>query len=325
MGAFGGVDLAPASVRAAALSPAVLAISLVFAAPSFALDSGASADPSQKIHQDTFASPYEAMRKGFDDLKNGHAESSLTALEYAADGGELLADWKLGSLYSSGDVLPRNDALAYKYFERIVESYNADDSDRRDLGAVANAFLAVGVYSLSGIPNTEIKADPERALVMFNVAASDFGSPEAQYRLGRMYMEGAPGLARDGRNAIRWFALAAEKSHCGAQALLGHMLFNGDSVARQRARGLMWLMVAAKCAKSPTEAWIRDQYVKDAAAATDDDRQIAVAYLNAHLKDGAALRVNDWRSGKPPLQLPGAQVGPIGAGAMPVNATPQGQ
>ena len=33
-----------------------------------------------------------------------------------------------------------------------------------DVAAIANAFVAVGVYSLNGIPNSEIKPDPERAL-----------------------------------------------------------------------------------------------------------------------------------------------------------------
>ena len=307
-----------------ALPAALLAFYMGGATSSFALDIGASADPKEKLHPETFASPQEALKKGFVDLQKGDAESSVIALQYAADGGEVLASWKLGSLYAKGDMVPRNDALAYKYFEKIVESYNADESDRRDMGAIANAFVAVGLYSLNGIPNTEIRPDPERALVMFSVAASDFGAPEAQYRLGRMYVEGAPGLGRDPRNAVRWFALAAEKGHCGAQAQLGHMLFNGEGVPRQRARGLMWMMVAAKGAKGPGDAWIREQYAKDSAAASEDDREIALAYLNAHQKEGEAPRVGDWQMMKPPLRLQ-AGPGPLTGGAMPVNADPQAQ
>jgi uncharacterized protein len=311
-----------ARVKRAAML-ALLALCCGAPSASFALDSGASADPKQKIHQETFASPEEALKKGFVELQNGDAESSVLALQYAAEGGELLADWKLGSLYSKGEVVPRNDQLAYKYFEKIVESYNGDDIYRRDIGAIANAFVAVGLYSLNGIANSEIKPDPERALVMFSVAASDFGYPEAQYRLGRMYMEGPPGLVRDDRNAVRWFALAAEKGHCGSQAMLGHMLFNGEGVLRQRARGLMWLMVAAKCSKGPADAWIREQYVKDAAAATEDDREIALAYLNSHQKDGEAPRASDWQVIKPQLRMPGGVQGPVISGAMPVNVAPQ--
>jgi TPR repeat protein len=316
-------DTARAPLERAGVA-ALVALSLFGASASFALDSGSSADPNQKIHPETFASPRDALKKGFVDLQNGDAESSVVALQYAAEGGELLADWKLGNLYAKGDLVQRDDALAYKYFEKIVESYNGDDADRRDAGAIANAFVAVGLYSLNGIANSEVRADPERALAMFSVAASDFGSPEAQYRLGRMYMEGAPGLAHDPRNAVRWFALAAEKGHCGAQALLGHMLFNGEGVPRQKARGLMWLMFAAKGAKGPADAWIREQYAKDSAAASEDDREIALAYVNSHQKEGEIPRAGDWRVISPPMRLPSAAPPlPAGGAAMPVSVDPQ--
>lgn len=321
----GGDALDPFRVLRASFPAALVIFCLGGVSASFALDSSTSADPKQKIHQETFTSPQEALKKGFVDLQNGDAEFSVIALQYAAEGGEVLANWKLGSLYSKGDVVPRNDALAYKYFEKIVESYNADDTDRRDIGAIANAFVAIGLYSLNGIANTEVRPDPERALMMFSVAASDFGYPEAQYRLGRMYMEGAPGLGRDNRDAVRWFALAAEKGHCGAQALLGHMLFNGEGMPRQRARGLMWLMVALKGAKGPSDAWIREQYASDSAAASEDDREIARAYLNAHQKEGEVPRAGDWQIMRPPLRIIPNEPPSITSGAMPVSADPQAQ
>ena len=222
---------------------------LAGAPASYALDSSNANNAPQKISPESFTSAEEALRAGVDDLHHGDAQELLRALTYAAEGGQLLARWKLGNLYSTGDLVPRNDVLAYKYFEQLVESYSEDEVDRRDLGAISNAFVAVGLYNLSGIPGSDIKPDPERALEMFQVAATDFGDPEAQYQLGRMYLEGAAGLVKDNMRAARWLALAAEKGHCGAQALLGHLLFNGEGVPRQRARGLMWLSVAVNGAK----------------------------------------------------------------------------
>jgi hypothetical protein len=108
----------------ASVSAMFLAIFLGSVSVSFALDGSNPTNPPQKISPETFTSAQEALRAGVDDLQNGDAQSSVRALTYAAEGGEPLARWKLGNLYATGDLVPRNDALAYKYFEQLVESYN---------------------------------------------------------------------------------------------------------------------------------------------------------------------------------------------------------
>jgi TPR repeat protein len=307
----------------AVASTSALVVSIFFggASVSLALDGSNPPNPPEKLSPETFTSTQEALRAGVDDLQNGDAQSSLRALTYAADGGEPLARWKLGNLYATGVVVPRNDALAYKYFEQLVESYNEDDFNRRDLGAVSNAFVSIGLYSLTGIANTDVRPDPERALEMFQIAATDFGDPEAQYRLARMYLEGSAGLIKDNMLAARWLALAAEKSHHGAQALLGDLLFRGDGVPRQRARGLMWLMIAASGAKGASEGWIHEVQGKDFAAASDDDREVAKAYFNAYGKLGDLSRAGAPRPVKPPMRLPGS----VSPGATMISAPPPGQ
>jgi TPR repeat protein len=89
---------------------------VLLATPAVALD-GTSTPSGQKIVLPrTFKSAREALRVGVSDLNAGNAQSSVQALTYAADGGEPLARWKLGSIYAAGEVVPRNDVLAYKYF-----------------------------------------------------------------------------------------------------------------------------------------------------------------------------------------------------------------
>ena len=145
---------------------------------------------------------------------------------------------------------------------------------------MSNAFVALGVYDLGGIANSDIKPDPERALEMFQYAALNFGNADAQYNLARLYLDGAASIPKDVRQAVRWMALAAEKDHKQAQALLGHMLFNGfDGVSRQRARGLMWLTIAKDAATDPKDAWIIDLFNKADAAASEADRQVATLYV----------------------------------------------
>ncbi len=86
-------------------------------------------------------------------------------------------------MYADGQGVPRDDVKAYHYFNQLVEDYDEDQPDRRTLSAISNAFVAVGVYCLNGIPNSDVRADPERAHELFQYAATIFGDPNAQYNL----------------------------------------------------------------------------------------------------------------------------------------------
>ncbi len=250
---------------------------------AFAFD-GSTANPPAKISPKGFTSAEQALRAGIDDLKAGDAAAAVAALTYAAEGGEPIARWKLGEIYADGVVVARDDIKAYRCFNRLVEDYDEDAPDQRNRAAISSAFVAVGVYSLTGIPNSEVHADPERARELFQYAATTFGNPDAQYNLAHMYIVGAGGLSKDNISAVHWLVLAAEKGHRPSQALLGHMLFTGDGVPSQRGRGLMWLEIAADGADSAKDEWVRDVYQHDFAAANEDDRQVAAAMFDARSK-----------------------------------------
>ena len=211
------------------------------------------------------------------DIPQAAASTSLTALQYAAEGGHPIAQWKLGRMYAKGDGVAQDDLRAYDYFSRVANAHAEDSPTAPQAAVVANAFVALGRYYLSGIPNSKVKADPERAREMFSYAASYFGNAEAQYNLARMYLDGV-GMPRDPRYGIRWLGLAARKGQHQAQALLGQMLFNGSGSQRQAARGLMWLTLAQDSATAD-EAWIKDNYKTALAKATDDDRAMALQML----------------------------------------------
>ena len=68
-----------------------------------------------------------------------------------------------------------------------------------------------------------------------------------------------------------------------AQALLGRMLFKGEQVPRQAARGLMWLALARDSA-GPQETWISDLYDSAVRQATDEERALALVYLERWIK-----------------------------------------
>jgi hypothetical protein len=206
------------------------------------------------------------------------SDTSLTALQYAAEGGHPIAQWKLGRMYADGNGVTQDDVRAFEYFSRIANAHAEDSPSAPEAAIVANAFVALGRYYLSGIPNSKIKSDPERAREMFSYAASYFGNADAQYDLARLYIDGGGTSRDDFRYGARWLGLAAQKGQHQAQALLGQMLFNGDQLPRQAARGLMWLTLARDSATTD-ESWIKESYNKAISKASDDERATALQML----------------------------------------------
>jgi TPR repeat protein len=226
-------------------------------------------------------SPIDAFRSGTMALRAGDTKSGVTALEYAAANGHPMAQWKLGRMYADGDGVGRDDVRAFEYFRDIAATHADDVPGTPQARFVGNAFVALGLYYLDGVPNSPIKADPERAREVFHYAASYFGDADAQYNLGRLYLDGN-GTAKEPKLAARWLGLAANKGQYQAQAVLGAMLFKGNGVPRQAARGLMWLTLASDSAL-PQEKWIRELHDAAFKQATDDERQLALVFLERRL------------------------------------------
>ncbi|MGA2895285.1 MAG: tetratricopeptide repeat protein [Xanthobacteraceae bacterium] len=246
---------------------------MVVVEPAFAFDGTTS--PSTAA-----LSPTDGLRPGARLPATGEQAKALTALQYAADQGQPVAQWKLGRMYADGDGVPHDDLRAFNYFSEIANTHPDESPGTPQSRFVANAFVALGRYYLTGIPNSKIASDPSRARDMFGYAATYFGDAEAQYELGRLYLNNAPG---DPHQAARWFQLAATKGHCRAEVALGDMLFHGQAVPRQAARGLMWLTLGRDCA-GPEESWVKPLYDSAFQHASDDERAMALVFLEDWLK-----------------------------------------
>ena len=212
---------------------------------------------------------------------SGNHEAVRMLLEDAARRGDVRATWKLGRMYADGDQVGRDDVRAFEYFRNIVDSHADDSLGTPQARFVANAFVALGGYYISGIPNSAVTASPSRARDLFAYAASYFGDADAQYQLGRMLIEGQGG-PKDVWQAARWLKLAADKGQYQAQALFGTTLFNGQALPRQVSRGLMYLTLARDAA--PQEKWVADLHAAAFQQATDDERALALSYLEGWLK-----------------------------------------
>ena len=257
----------------------VLTATIFVGVPAFAFDGTAPGGQGSALPVMAAPSGMAGINKPVPpaDIPNVPSAASLTALQYAAEGGHPVAQWKLGRMYAEGKGVEQNDLRAFDYFSKIANAHADDNPAAPQAAVVANAFVALGRYYSTGIANTRVKADPDRAREMFAYAASYFGNAEAQFNLARMYLDGV-GMQRDPKHGVRWLGLAAQMGQHEAQAMLGQMMFNGDRLQRQAARGLMWLALAQDAA-TPDEAWIKDSYQAALAKASEDDRAMALQML----------------------------------------------
>lgn len=122
--------------------------------------------------------------------------------------------------------------------------------------------------------------------------AAEKGSPAARdlavhvsLDLARAHLAG-DGVGRSIREAAKWARQAADYGSIDGQALLGHILFEGDGVTRQPVDGLTLLTIAL-VRSGGNERWIADMHEEARAAATE-------AEWNA-----AKARADEWLAANP--------------------------
>lgn len=216
-------------------------------------------------------SPWAVFRLGFSAYKSGHKDQAVEAYRYAAEKGQLGASWKLARMYAEGDGVARNDYEAFKFYQEIAAQEVQPGSPEESY--VSDALVALGRYAQSGIPDSPIHANPAVAQDYYMRAAANYRNPTAQFEVGKMLMTGEGGLKSNMRQAGRWLQLAAEKGHSGAQATLGHLLFQSGKVVR----GLAMMTAALERAPNADKPWIRGIQEEAFALAGEADRRTAIA------------------------------------------------
>jgi uncharacterized protein len=158
----------------------------------------------------------------------GDMDAARKSLENAAHDGDVGAAFELGRMYADGDGVEQSDLRAFDYFRTLADSHADETPGTGTAVFIARALVALGGYYLTGIPNSGVKPDPLHAYETFNYAATYFGDPDAQYHLGRMYLDGQ-GVGKDTEQGIRWLSLAADKGQYQAQAVLSALSFRSPA------------------------------------------------------------------------------------------------
>ena len=72
------------------------------------------------------------------------------------------------------------------------------------------------------------------------------GDDMAQFNLGQLYNKGGVDLPKSHETAAKWFSLAADSGHAGAQYNLGWMYDNGYGVQKNFKVAVKWFILAAE-------------------------------------------------------------------------------
>ncbi|MBZ9668718.1 sel1 repeat family protein [Mesorhizobium sp. B2-1-8] len=226
------------------------------------------------------SSPWAVFQFGFSAYKSGHKEQAAEAYKYAAENGQIGATWKLARMYAEGDGVARDDYEAFKFFSEIVDQDVEPGSPEESY--VSDALVALGDYLRKGIPGSPVTENEVAAQEYYMRAAANYRNPNAQFEMGQMFLKGEGGVKASVRQAGRWFQLAAEKGHAGAQATLGHLLFQSGKIVR----GLAMMTAALERASPADQPWIRGMQEEAFAAAGEADRRTAISLADDILTKG---------------------------------------
>ena len=204
------------------------------------------------------------------------SDALISALEDAAAAGQPMALWQLGVMYENGEGVEKDPVKAFGYFSQIADEHADAAPKGVEADIVAQSFVKVGEYYRAGLPEAGIPKDEDYSNKLMMHAASYFGDADAQYRVGKLYLDDEE-LGDNPLQSARWLSLAARKGHAGAQAQLGNMLFNGRGIEANPVEGLMWLTVASRRAtRTIDEAWIQGLLQDAMSVATAEQRAEAV-------------------------------------------------
>jgi localization factor PodJL len=183
------------------------------------------------------------------------------ALRAAALSGDAAADYEVGTRFSDGHGVPRNNEAAALWFERAAKQ------------GLAPAQFRLGGFYEKGIG---VKKDLAAARDLY-LAAAGKGNGKAMHNLAVLYAEGVDGPA-DYANAAHWFREAADHGVTDSQYNLGILYARGTGVTQNYAESYKWFTLAAMAG---------DQ---DAAKKSDE----VAAHLDQQSLAAAQLAVKTW-------------------------------
>jgi TPR repeat protein len=160
----------------------------------------------------------------------------ISQLRQAAEGGDPIAQTRLGIFYGSGQGLEKDDAQMITWHRRSAEQ------------GYARSQLSLGFCYANG---RAVEQSFSEAVSWFRKAAEQ-GLPKALFNLGVCYEKGW-GVAQDDDQATSYYRQSAEKGFDNGQYNLGVCYEEGYSVEQDYAQTAYWYRQAADQGFSPAQ------------------------------------------------------------------------
>ena len=187
-----------------------------------------------------------------------------------ANSGDAEAQYAIGSLFLTGEGVPQDSSIAYKYILAAAEQGLIDA--QHDLASMYKIGDGVG-------------QSIQEALKWYTAAATQ-GELDSQFILGSYYRTGDEGVQRDFSLAFQWFAKAAENGDADSQYQLGCMYVSGEGVPENPSEGAKWLKAAADQGNSDAQ-WMYAICLKDGAGVNKNE-PLALQYFTKSAEQGNA-------------------------------------
>jgi hypothetical protein len=162
-------------------------------------------------------------------ISNHWGGVALAQTTRAAAGGEVTAQFYLGSAYFNGDGVATNEVESLKWMRLAADQ------------GLARAQFYLGHWYENG--DAGLPQDYEQAAKYYRLAA-DQGHALAQNDLGWLYVQGE-GVPQDPVTAIKWYRLAAGQGNDLGEANLGWMYSQGQGVEKNYDLADKWMRQAA--------------------------------------------------------------------------------
>lgn len=146
----------------------------------------------------------------------------------AAEHGDALSAWSLGSFYERGHVVERNERTAAEWYQKAAEQGLPQ----------AQAHLGSMYFDGVGVPK-----DDALALEWFRKAVGK-NQAEAEFGLGMMYAYGR-GVPKNDATALKWYRKAAAQDHPAAEYFIGMMYESGTGVTKNLNTAKEWYRKSA--------------------------------------------------------------------------------
>ena len=128
-------------------------------------------------------------------------------------------------------------------------------------------LLLLLVSAVFQLPAQQSEADPK--LLADIRAKAETGDAQSQNELGRAFLRGSLGVAKDEVEAVKWFRKAAEQNLVEAQVNLGCCCGTGAGVVKDEVEAVKWYRKAAKQNYAPAQGLLGASYAYGHGVAED--------------------------------------------------------